>query len=349
MKFIKRIIFFISLFLLYFVIKEFLEFYILLRSVHPVAGYVSLIMISGILIYFILIPVFSIIRMPVYKGPTRNEEQEAELIRHRIIRFKKNEYLNSIQFEFGEGIDDREQYHRIMEKLQPECDRIRKKYVSQLFYTSSISQNGFIDAILILSSSISLIKEIFILFNGRVSNRDLLTIGKKLYYSMAIGGSEGVEYATQEIFSKLATKGIKSIPFIEKILGSLADGYVNSILLTRIAYITENYCSLTYIRSERDLYSSPKFISNATKNIISDIFDRISATMRKMALDRTVDFALVAVNPIGYVLVKTIDLLTQDSDKADPKVISNLKEGAMIIGNPVSYGLRKLVASLRKK
>jgi hypothetical protein len=320
-----------------------------MKSIHPVAGYGALIIILAAVIYFVLIPIYKILKIPVYKGPTLNANHESHLINQRINRFKTIELLKNSELNFDNISNGKEFYQQAIKKFEPECDKIRKRYVSQLFYTSSISQNGFIDAILILSSSISLIKEIFILFNGRVTNKDLMKIGRRVYYSMAIGGSEGIEYATEELLSKLASDSLKSIPFIEKILGSLADGFVNAVLLTRVSYITENYCKMTYIKSERDLLPSPKFITNATKNITSDITDRLISNIRKMTFEKSIDFALVAVNPIGYVLGKTIDKVTQDSDAVAPKVKSGLKEGAMMVGNPVSYVLQKLIASLRKK
>ncbi len=88
------------------------------------------------------------------------------------------------------------------------------------------------------------------LYHGRVSNKAL----------WAIGGSEGVEYATRELFSKLATESIKSVLFADRIFGSLADGFVNAALLTRISLITENYCKLVTIESDKDLHPTSEFI-----------------------------------------------------------------------------------------
>jgi len=345
MKFIKKILFFISLFLLYIIIREFLELYATMKSIHLYAGYGTLIIIVGIFIYFIIIPVLKIIKIPKSFAPTTDKNKEMQLISEKIENFKKNDFLQKTQFDF-EGIsNDKESYDKVIKILEKECNQIRKKHVSQLFYSTSIAQNGFLDAILILSASINHIKEIFILYNGRVSNRDLFTIGKKVYYSMAIGGSEGVEYATEEVFSKFATESLKSIPFIDKILSSIADGLVNAALLTRISYITENYCKLTYIESEREIYPSPKFVINSAKNITSDMLDKIYKIIGKMAIDRSVNFALVAVNPIGYVLGKTID----KSGSINPLKKESWKVHAKLVGNPLAYGLEKLYKSFKKK
>ena len=349
MKLIKKILFFISLFFLYIIFKEFLNLYSQMKSIHPYAGYAILILLGGIFIYFVILPVLKIIKIPKTYGPTKDKNKEESLISNRIKKFKENKYLKSIDFDFSEITNNKDGYNKIIKELEKEVNRLRKIHISQIFYSTSIAQNGFLDAILILSGSINHIKEIFILFNGRVSNRDLINIAKKVYYSIAIGGSEGVEYATEEIISKFASQGMKSIPFIDKILSSIADGLVNATLLTRISYITENYCKLTYIKSDKDIYPSAKFIINSVKHITWDMIERIFKTLRKLAfkfaLNKTFDFALIAVNPVGYVLGKTIER----SDKLDEEKKNRLKEHAKLVGNPFAYGLEKLFKSLKKK
>ena len=241
MKLIKKIIFFFSLFLLYLILKEFVELYNLAKSIHPYFAYAVIILLTAFLVYFAFIPIYQIFRMPKNYAPVKNKSEVPVLVEKRINNFRKNKFLLKSNFDFSVIKNDEESHNKIILSLEKESDRIRKKYVSRLFYSTSISQNGFIDAVLILSSSVNLIKEIFILYQGRVTNRDLFTIAKKVYYSIAIGGSEGVEYAADEIFSKLSTESMKSIPFASKILSSLADGYVNAALLTRVSLITENY------------------------------------------------------------------------------------------------------------
>lgn len=345
MKYIKKVFFFLSLFLFYFIFKEFLSLYFYLKSVHPNFAYGFLILLSIGIIYFVLIPIFNIIRYPRHYAPVHDIKKADEELKKRIKRFRNNKYLQNIEFDFSDIKEDEASYKKIISILEKETSRIRKIHVSQLFYSTAIAQNGFLDAIFILSASINLIKDIFILYNGRVSNRDLWKIAGKIYYSIAIGGSEGVEYATEEIFSKFATQSLKSIPFIDKILASLADGLVNAVLLTRISYITENYCKLYYIKSDKQLNPNPGFVLDSAKNITHDLIERIFQTMRKIAFEKTVDFALIAVNPIGYVLNRAID----KSDKIETAKKYKLKEQTRLLGNPLAYGIEKLYKSLKKR
>jgi hypothetical protein len=343
MQILKRILFFISLFLIYIIIRELLELYYYAQTIHPILGYVVLGIIMIAFIYFVIIPAYKIFTLPVNPGPVLTKSKEDALIATRTKKFAKNKFLYSKQIDIDIARDNRDRYNQTIQILEKECSKIRKKYVAQLFYSSSISQNGFIDAMLVLSYSVNMVKDIFVLYNGRVTNRDLLNISKKIYYSIAIAGSEGIEYVTDEIITKLASDGVKSIPFIDKILGSIADGFLNALLLNRISYITENYCKLTYIESNNDLYPSPAKVFNATKHITADMTIKLIAVIKKISLDKTIDFALVALNPVGYVWEKTFDKLLADKTLEDRGFFKNLIiETGKFAGNPLTYGFGKI-------
>jgi hypothetical protein len=320
-----------------------MELYFYAQSVHPIIGYVVLAVILWVLIYFVFIPIFKIFTLPVNPGPVSSKSDEQVLIAERVKRFSKNKFLKEKNLDVNVSKDVNQRYSQTIKILEEECSRIRKKYVAQLFYSSSISQNGFIDALLVLSYSVNLVKDIFILYNGRVSNRDLWNISKKIYFSIAIAGSEGIEYVTDEIITKLASDGVKSIPFIDKILGSIADGFLNALLLNRISYITESYCKLTYIQSNNDLYPSPAKVFNATKQITADMTIKLISVIKKISLDKTINFALVALNPVGYVWEKTFDRLLEDRTLEDRGFFKNfIIETGKFAGNPLTYGFGKI-------
>ena len=349
MNILKRLLLFVSLAVFYFIAKEFISFYSFFRSIHPVAGYLSTVTIVVFVHYFVIIPIIRIIRLPKSYSPTFEKNDVPELIKKRINLFRKNEYLIQSDFNFSGMKDSEDCYKKIIAKLQPETERIRKKYVSHLFYSSSISQNGFLDAILILSSSVNLVKEIFILYQGRVSNRDLWEIAKKVYYSMAIGGSEGIEFAADEIFSKFATSGMKSIPFADKIFSSLAAGFINAALLTRISLITENYCKLVYINSNKDLYPTLGFISSATKILISDMTEKLFEELVKMSKEKTGDLLRITVYPVRYVLAGAWSKVITATEKLNPiQKDSLLKEVAILSSNQIAYGFSKITGLFRR-
>ena len=351
MKILKRILFLLSFAVLYLIFKEFVELYLLARSLHPVAGYGMLLLLLGVSYYFIGVPIYRIIRIPVAYGPTRDASEVPALIRKRMAHLRQNQFLRKKGYDFTGVPDNEAGYLNVIRELEPEAERIRARYVSQLFYSSSIAQNGFLDAILIFSASVNLIKEIFVLYNGRVSNRDLLVIGKKVYYSIAIGGSEGVEYATEEILTKLTSGGVKSIPFADKVFGSIADGFVNAALLTRVALITENYCTKLHIHSDRDLIPSPTLIVDTAKRLTRDVRSQLSRALKQLgqsSWDKTKDIAGYAANPMRYLYEKIVeDRSSNSSEDADVEPIRE-SLSLSVAYSPFGIGFGRVIDFFRR-
>ena len=343
MKFIKRIIFFLSLFVLYIIAKEFLQLYVLIHSVHTYLAWLFVVLSGFVFVYFAGIPLIKIFSMPKSYGPVYEQDKESMLIHKRMERFRKNKYLKKCGFDMSLLANDKAGYDAVIREMDKGVDKLRRKHIPQLFYSTTIAQNGFLDAMLILSASINHIKEIFILYNGRVSNRDLLIILKKIYYAMAIGGSEAAEYATEEVFSRFATDGMKSIPFFSKVSASLIDGYVNSVMLTRISYITENYCKKTVIKSDKDLSPSPEFIFSSAKNITKDIRERIYHAITQRAKNAVSK----AVTPVADMFYKTIELISPQ--KIDPENQYSLEAPAGDMEAPIVYGIKRIFQSLKKR
>ena len=97
---------------------------------------------------------------------------------------------------------------------------------------------------------------------------------------------------------------MKSIPFASKILSSLADGYVNAALLTRVSLITENYCKYVYINSDRDLYPSSKFIITTTRFLTSDILALVNRKLLKTPKEKIENIIRKTPNPLAFIMGK---------------------------------------------
>jgi hypothetical protein len=282
MKTINRIIGIISLTALYFIGKEFLSLYVRLKELHIIAALAFLIIIGLFLIFYAIIPVARIIALPRFEGPAMNRWNEKRLIKKRMKRFRKNSYLKKSGYDFNQANDDAGEYQKIIKIFDPEIANIRKRYIRNLFLSTAIAQNGFVDGVLILSFNLRVIREIFTLYGGRATYKDIWVIARNVYYSIAIGGSEGVEFVIEELFEKLGSSTVKAVPFLGKVMSSVTDGYVNAMLLARVAMITENYCRLTYIQSSRDLFPRAKVLADTTSALLKPILDMIGKEFRKL-------------------------------------------------------------------
>ena len=299
---IKKIFFFISLTALYFVVKEFVSLYIMLANVSFILGVLFILASIAFVFYFALFPALQILRMEKFEAPVKDRAKIAELRAKRIERFKRNPYLlESDKIDMSKLKNTEEDYRLAVNVLSEKADEIRRKRVNAIFYSTGISQNGFIDGLFMLGASFSLIKEIFILYNGRMNNLALFDIVKKIYYAVLIAGTEGVEYASNEIFSKLGTHTIKSIPFLSGIITSLIDGFVNAVLLTRIGLTAENYCKILYIENEKKLVPSAKVAVDTAKELTKDSLVKIKENISKLSDSKVAE---KVKNPINFVFGK---------------------------------------------
>jgi len=336
MKMLKRIVLFILFLLVYLILREMLSFYVLAYTANPYLGYTVLLILFAILIYFVIIPIYRISRLSGDPGPARKRKKELELIEMRLQRANSNPYLKEIKFDLSEHGSSQDRYELVSQALSKRVAEIRRKYIVHLFYSSAVSQYGFIDAILVFSANINLVKEIFTLYTGRASGRDLLQIAKQIYYSVAIGGSEGVEFAVEELISKLGSDTLRSIPFFDKVMASIAGGFTNAILLARISFITENYCRLTFIESTKDLSPEPKMILDSTKAIVDEPIRYIKKQLNDIARQKALDFSKYAINPTRTVIEKAIDKFTPKRDENEQEKKSVLRSIAVGV-NPLKY------------
>jgi len=215
---LKRLVLFVIALFAYLILREMLNFYVLAYTANPYLGYLVLAILVSVLIYFVIIPLYRISRLSGDPGPVRKKRNESELMEMRLQRRMNNNYFKEVGFILPASGSTLERYELSTNELSKACEEIRRKYIVHLFYSSAVSQYGFIDAILIFSANVNMVKEIFTLYTGRATGRDLWQIVKQIYYSVAIGGSEGVEFAVEELISKLGSDTLKSIPFFDKIM-----------------------------------------------------------------------------------------------------------------------------------
>ena len=307
-KYIKRIFIFIAAGLGLLIIREFVEFYHFTDSLHPILGYLVLFLLLIFTMWFIVIPVIRLFSLPAYYSPVKDKTLVDEIIKKRMEKFRSNKFLAGKNINPDDYPQNEEGYNDLIKVFSEETRKVRAKYINMLFYSTSISQNGFIDGLFILSANFNLMKEIFVLYHGRAPLPELIKLLKKIYIAVAIGGSESVEYITDELFTRMAADSLKSFPFADKIFSSLADGFVNAMLMTRISIITENYCKKAYIKSDRDLFPAQKTVAEVTKAIFSGIIDTVKGSWIKIAKERGEDFvrnsARAAANPLRFLLGK---------------------------------------------
>lgn len=249
----------------------------------PILAYVFLGVLAAVAIFYILIPAIRVFFTKRFSLPAKNPSEIEQKRKERMEHFAKNKLVIAGGIKPEALEPTQENYDKIVDILSRESAKVRKKYVSKVFYITAIVQNGFLDALFILSLSVQLINDTFKVFNGRPPGMQMWDISKKIYYSIIIGGSEAAEYASEELFQKLASEGVKGIPFAGRIVSSLTDGFVNATLLTRVALITENYCKKIYFKNAGELFPSGKAITETTTLLSKDVLNRTFEKLKQNA------------------------------------------------------------------
>jgi hypothetical protein len=260
-----------------------MQLYIYLNTIGPNFAKIILFGLLLVVLYYLVVPLIQVLRLPAY-GPVLDKSKEGALIAFRLKQMKSNPTL--IEQNITVKGNDHIELDRLNIEVKKKTKVIRQKYIQTVFAGTTASQNGMVDAIIILTCATSVVKEIFISFNGRGSLTDLVTLGRAIISAIAIGGSEAVEEGAGEFISQIGGKALEGIPFAGAAVKSIADGYFNAVLISRIGLITENYCTQTYIEKPSAVYPSYLQVVAETKAIVSNPTSSILSKM-KGAFKRT--------------------------------------------------------------
>jgi len=251
---------------------------------------------------FMLLPVFRLFALPkVMKRPSVDSTEEYKILfyseyRKRILKsFKRNSGKNNIHtFANKEMIDNLENSHSpqtikdslfIIEKEMDRKVNIEiKKYAKAVFTSTTISQNGTLDAIFILKLQIELIWKIAHIYNQKPRLKEIFNIYVAVLAN-ALAASAMSEISIQEIVDSFLRQFAGGLPSIftktlSKVADSVFDGTVNALLTLRVGNIAKDYCkySVEYdekISRKTSREKSLKMISEiGIRDIITSIFNK---------------------------------------------------------------------------
>ncbi|OQY38190.1 MAG: hypothetical protein B6226_03980 [Candidatus Cloacimonetes bacterium 4572_65] len=117
MKYLKRLVMFFSIFLLYIVFKEFVGFYLQMRALNIYLGYGVVGASSLFFIYFCLVPIYKILRIPCQYAPVFDKSKEQKLIENRIDNYRSNLFLKEQNFDMDVISPTKEDYAQLWLKM----------------------------------------------------------------------------------------------------------------------------------------------------------------------------------------------------------------------------------------
>jgi hypothetical protein len=244
------------LFFVLFVINQTAQVLQLAAQVSPVFGTVVFWTLVTLYAVLLLVPAVLFLRLPRSLTPPKSED--APEFSAYLDGLKKR--LASHELLRETDLSGREKIEEALAILNRRADEIIQKMASTVFLSTAISQNGRLDAFLVLSAQSRMVWQIARLYYQRPTLRDVT----HLYANVAataflaselddIDVSEQVQPVLSAALGALAVSipGLKMATSV--LVSSVLTGSANAFLTLRVGIIAKRYCGSLVIAEKRVL------------------------------------------------------------------------------------------------
>jgi hypothetical protein len=231
------------------VANQLIQFAQFARSLHPLAGdlvSIGLVMLAGAAL---ITPIVIIARLPRALVPPAATDLEAvEAYREQLTqRLSRNSYLtaNPIDLSGEAGLT------AAIQLLNARADQLTKRAAATAFVSTAISQNGRLDAMMVLAMQLRLVWQIAQLYRQRPHWRELLNLYSNVAVTaLLVSEIEDLDISEQIepiVASVLGSGVVSAVPGVGTVAvniltNSLIEGTANAFLTLRIGSVTRLYC-----------------------------------------------------------------------------------------------------------
>ncbi len=194
----------------------------------------------------ILIPIILFFRLPKALVPP-NDEASPEFEKHLSLlrtRLKANPQIE------GLALEKREDIEKAIDVLDAKSEEIIKGTASRVFISTAISQNGNLDALLVLSAQSKMVWQVAHVYYQRPTVREITRLYANVLSTAFVAGElddidigEQVEPIVASTLGSLAgaIPGLQTVTSI--VTNSIVSGAANAFLTLRVGMITRKYCN----------------------------------------------------------------------------------------------------------
>ncbi len=249
-----------------FLVNQTAQIVALASQLHPVMGEV---VFWALLLFYaicLLVPVVLYFRLPKALVPPESEESphfEAHLAALRK-RLDANPSLE------GMSLSSRLEIERALGVLDAEADGLIRGAGAQVFITTAISQNGSLDAFIVLAAQSRLVWQIAHAYYQRPTLRDLVRLYANVASTAFIASElEDVDVAAQlePVMASAVGSVVGAVPGFQAassfVVNSVATGAANAFLTLRVGIIAKNYSNALVLPKKGTLRRSA--MASATK------------------------------------------------------------------------------------
>jgi hypothetical protein len=308
----KKLVIIASLFVLVssaiFVINQTAQVVALANTFNPVFGRIVLGILLTLYAAVIAVPVTIFARLP--KGLVAPADEQSEEYRVYLRRLCARLTLNP-NVTCVTPLDSRESIHAALTTLDAKAEAMIKETASRLFVSTAISQNGRLDALMVLAEQSRLIYRIAHLYNQRPTVREFTrlyaNVGATLFAARQLD-DPSIREQIQPVFNAVLGHAAISLvpgvaPVASIVLNSLLDGTANAFLTLRVGVICQNYCRCI-TTADRSIIRRNSSITAAAMlgSIVLSSAGTVSKAMMaaaKRAGEATVDSAATSIRGVG--------------------------------------------------
>ena len=210
-----------------------------------------------ITLYAVLIitPIVLFLRLPKALIPPDDEtspafEKHLSLLKTRL---KTNPYMR----DSGLVLETREDVEKAIAVLDARAEDIIKDTASQVFISTAISQNGNLDAILVLSAQSRMVWQVAHVYSQRPALREMAQLYANVIFTTFVAGElDDIEIGEQ--IAPIAANALGSIlgaiPGLQNMISiatnCILSGTANAFLTLRVGMITRQYCNALVTRDK---------------------------------------------------------------------------------------------------
>jgi len=257
-----------------FVVNQTAGIVILAKDYNPYFGNVLL---GGLLLLYAALIVFPIIiffKMPSALRPPGNENS-AEFDIY-IEKLKRRLALNKYLAASETALETRPDIEKAVDLLSTKADELTKSTAATAFVSTAISQNGRLDAVMVLLAQVRLIWGIAHIYNQRPSIREIIHLyGNVAATAFSVGTIEelDIEEQIEPIITPLISGslfgGIPGASGLTTFMTtSIVEGAANALLTLRVGIITRIYFG---VRSRSDTREMRRLASQQAGEMLAPV------------------------------------------------------------------------------
>jgi hypothetical protein len=232
-----------------FVFNQIAQAYLLASSVSPWLGKLVLWVLIVVFAVLLAIPIYLYFRLPqALAFPTDEADASTKQLYFQKIgrRLATNRLLTEQTLDYSR----REDIQKALHMLDAKADDLIRTTAKSVFLTTSISQNGKLDAFTVLITHSKMVWDIAHVYYQRPAPRDMIAlyanVGAATFLATQIEDIDITEQLEPVIGTVVQNSALKSVPFVgslsSAVVDSLLEGTINAFLTLRVGILSKRYC-----------------------------------------------------------------------------------------------------------